>query len=635
VLCARCTRFSQQIAGDPFIELFERGALEQVAVYEDEPFESYFSGNTVQICPVGALTGAQYRFRARPFDLRSTPSVCEHCASGCAQRTDWRRGKVMRRLAGDDPQVNEEWNCDKGRWAFAYASANDRITAPLVRDEEGYLVETSWTEALMRAAEGLRPAIGRTGVLPGGRLTFEDAYAYAKFARTVLRTDDVDFRSRPHSREESEFLAARVAGRTDTTYADISRAPVVLLVGFEPEEESPIVFLRLRKAMRDGLRVASVAPMTSNGLRKAGGTLLRTAPGDEPAVLSALADGNSESAEISGLLRQNGAVILVGERLATVPGGLSAVARLAETTGAQLAWVPRRAGDRGALDAGLLPGLLPGGRALAAAAEIGWTGAPSQPGRDLAGIVEAARTGGLGALVVGAVDPADLPDPQAAIDALETVPFLVSLEIRESEVTARADVVLPVAPAVEKSGSYLNWEGRVRPFPETLVATGSLPDGRVLHVLAEELGIDLGLPDVAAARVELERVGRAHGGRGSGPSYAAGTPAQPERGQALLATWSLLLDAGRLQDGEPHLAGTAKKATAVLNAATAEEIGVSVGQPVTVSTDRGSITLPVSIIDLPDRVVWLPTNSVGSAVRRDLVANAGDVVRLSASGGGR
>jgi NADH-quinone oxidoreductase subunit G len=115
VLCARCTRFSQQVAGDPFIELFERGALEQVAIYEDEPFESYFSGNTTQICPVGALTSAQYRFRARPFDLRSEPSVCEHCASGCAQRTDYRRGKITRRLAGEDPAVNEEWNCDKGR----------------------------------------------------------------------------------------------------------------------------------------------------------------------------------------------------------------------------------------------------------------------------------------------------------------------------------------------------------------------------------------------------------------------------------------------------------------------------------------------------------------------------------------
>ncbi len=130
VLCARCTRFSQQIAGDPFIELFERGALEQVAIYEDEPFQSYFSGNTVQICPVGALTGAAYRFRARPFDLVSTPSACEHCASGCSLRTDWRRGKVLRRLAGEDPAVNEEWNCDKGRWAFTYSTAIDRHHHP-------------------------------------------------------------------------------------------------------------------------------------------------------------------------------------------------------------------------------------------------------------------------------------------------------------------------------------------------------------------------------------------------------------------------------------------------------------------------------------------------------------------------
>lgn len=118
VLCQRCTRFSDEIAGDRFIDLFERSAEEQIGVYPGEPFSSYFSGNTIQICPVGALTGAQYRFRARPFDLVSTPSMCEHCSAGCAQRTDWRRNKVMRRLAGDDPAVNEEWNCDKGRWAF-------------------------------------------------------------------------------------------------------------------------------------------------------------------------------------------------------------------------------------------------------------------------------------------------------------------------------------------------------------------------------------------------------------------------------------------------------------------------------------------------------------------------------------
>src|SRR6266567_1597108 len=149
----------------------ERGADQEIGTAPDTPFHSYFSGNTVQICPVGALTGASYRFRARPFDLQSTPSVCEHCASGCQQRTDWRRGKVLRRLAGADPDVNEEWNCDKGRWAFQYATAKDRLTTPLVRDDEGYLVEASWSEALERAAAGLTEHRGKTGVLTGGRLT--------------------------------------------------------------------------------------------------------------------------------------------------------------------------------------------------------------------------------------------------------------------------------------------------------------------------------------------------------------------------------------------------------------------------------------------------------------------------------
>ncbi|HET9877115.1 MAG TPA: 2Fe-2S iron-sulfur cluster-binding protein, partial [Mycobacterium sp.] len=215
ISCVRCTRFSDQIAGDNFIDVLERGAQQQIGIYGNEPFNSYFSGNTVQICPVGALTGTAYRFRARPFDLVSSPSVCEHCASGCAQRTDHRRGKVMRRLAGDDPAVNDEWNCDKGRFAFTYVTQSDRVTEPLVRDERtGELVPTSWTDALERAAEALREArdTGGVGVLPGGRLTVEDAYAYAKFARVALGTNDVDFRARPHSAEEADFLAHAVAG---------------------------------------------------------------------------------------------------------------------------------------------------------------------------------------------------------------------------------------------------------------------------------------------------------------------------------------------------------------------------------------------------------------------------------------
>jgi NADH-quinone oxidoreductase subunit G len=242
VLCARCTRFSDQIAGDPFIALVERGALQQVGIYEEQPFESYFSGNTVQICPVGALTGAAYRFRSRPFDLVSTPSVCEHCASGCAQRTDHRRGTVLRRMASNDPLVNEEWNCDKGRWAFAYTGVGDRIEFPMVRGSDGELKVVSWRDALAAAAAGLRGATA-SGVLVGGRVSTEDAYAYGKFARTVLGTNDVDFRARPHSAEEADFLASHVVATSpeggSVTYADLEAASTVVLVGLEPEDESP------------------------------------------------------------------------------------------------------------------------------------------------------------------------------------------------------------------------------------------------------------------------------------------------------------------------------------------------------------------------------------------------------------
>ena len=229
VLCARCTRFSEQIASDPFITLNERGALQQVGIYENDPFKYYFSGNTIQICPVGALTGASYRFRARPFDLVSTPSACEHCASGCDMRTDVRRGKTLRRLAGDDPAVNEEWNCDKGRWAFKYITSQNRLTQPLVRNGEGELVAASWPEALAAAAAGL---VGkRAGVIVGGRPTVEDAYGYAKFARIALNTNDIDFRTRVTSDEEANFLASTVVGSA-VQYRDIDVADHVLLVAF-------------------------------------------------------------------------------------------------------------------------------------------------------------------------------------------------------------------------------------------------------------------------------------------------------------------------------------------------------------------------------------------------------------------
>jgi NADH-quinone oxidoreductase subunit G len=639
ISCQRCTRFSLQIAGDPFIEFLERGPRQQIGTSEEVPFQSYFSGNTVQICPVGALTGASYRFRARPFDLRSTDSMCEHCSSGCAQRTDWRRSKVMRRMSGNDPQVNEEWNCDKGRWAFNYATQSDRLISPLARNAAGELVPVSWPDAMERAAQGLAEAADRggVGVLPGGRLTEEDAYAYAKFARVALRTNDVDARVRPLSAEESDFLAAFVAGvgPEHVSYADLESAPAVLFVGFEPEEESPIVFLRLRKSTRKGAtKVWSIAAVGSRGLTKLAGTLIPCRPGAEGEALGALSD------EVAGALGADGALILVGERLASSPGARSAAGALAARTGARLAWVPRRAGERGAVDAGALPTLLPGGRLVTdadarAAVEAVW-GAPipHAPGRDADAIWHAAAEGSLAALLVGAVDPDDAADPALARQALERAGFIVSLEIRHSAVTEHADVVLPVAPVVEKSGRFVNWEGRRRPFELTFNASnaaggsGAVSDARLLDALAEEMDIELDLRTVEAERAELIKLPPVTS-RAQPPSVAASSPAQPGPGEALLATWHELIDAGRMQDGDEYYLGTAKPVRALLSAATAAEVGVDNGEQIAVATDRGVITAPVEIAAMPDRVVWLPTNARGCAVRAALGAQPGAVVKLT------
>ncbi|OAB86319.1 NADH-quinone oxidoreductase subunit G [Janibacter melonis] len=647
VLCARCTRFSDQVAGDPFIALVERGALQQVGIYEEQPFESYFSGNTVQICPVGALTGAAYRFRSRPFDLVSTPTTCEHCASGCSLRTDHRRGTVLRRMAAADPAVNEEWNCDKGRWAFTYATAGDRIELPMIR-EDGQLRVASWREALAAAADGLRAARG-AGVLVGGRVSTEDAYSYAKFARVVLGTNDVDFRARPHSAEEADFLAAHVIGSTPqtggVTYDDLGSASSVVLVGLEPEEESPIVFLRLRRGYRKAkTSVYSVAPLATRGLEKLGGTLIPSAPGTETEVLRALAgEGTTEQmggdafAAARTALREPGTVVLVGERLATVPGALTAAAELAEASGARLAWVPRRAGERGALEAGALPGLLPGGRAATSAADRAEVAAawqterelPDTSGRDTAGMLEAAAIGRLDALLVAGVDVDDIghADGRAALERA----FVVSLEMRPSTVTEHADVVLPIAPHAESEGTFLDWEGRERPFAAALDTT-AMGDHRVLSMLADEMGVFLGTRTVGEVRRELATLPA----RTTVPTSASAPAApvsvpQPGPGQFVLATWHHLLDRGSLQDGEPFLAGTAPTPRALMSPVSAQSLGVVPGDLVTVTGDGVRVTAPVHVTEMVDHVVWLPTRSEGCDLR-SLAARSGAVVTVTPGG---
>jgi len=619
VLCARCTRFSEQIASDAFITLNERGALQQVGIYENDPFKSYFSGNTVQICPVGALTGASYRFRARPFDLVSTPSACEHCASGCDMRTDVRRGKTLRRLAGDDASVNEEWNCDKGRWAFKYVTALDRLTHPLVRNAEGVLVQASWPEALAAAAAGLKGK--RAAVITGGRVTTEDAYGYAKFARIALGTNDIDFRARVTSDEEGNFLAAHVVG-SSATYRDIDVADHVALIAFEPEEESPIVFLRLNKNFKKrGLKVSAVATKQSIAMDKLKAEFVKVAPG-------------AESSAVATLSLTAKSLILVGERASESAGLFSAVAALAAKTGAKIAYIPRRAGERGALEAGALGSLLPGGRPVSdAAARVdiaaawGVSALPTELGRTTTEIISALASNQLDAIVVGGVDAQDLLNSRAALDALKKS-FVVSLEIAPSSITEVADVVLPVAAITEKSGSFLNWEGRARAFDAAVEDSQNRGDVRILSMIADAMGESIMLGTVTAAAREFNQLGKWDGAR------VAFTPVTPVAAKtigtndALLTSWRRLLDMGTLQKGEDNLAGTRRPTVAVISAKRATSIGVTSGDQVRVSNSYGSITIPALVEDIHDDAVWLPRNSFASQTLVSLNAVHGDVVTV-------
>ena len=687
ILCQRCVRFGKEIAGDPFLDLQGRGGGtaptehhhfmgEQVGSFDTavldyfnpqekdnvkagisgpygqegiigslnegdlapndrdvsgRAFASYFSGNIIQICPVGALTSNDYRFRARPFDLVSTASVTEHDASGSAIRVDIRRGEVLRRLAGNDPEVNEEWITDKDRFAFKWSGVQ-RLNTPFVR-ENGQLVPTSWSDALDRVHRALAGLSGdQVGFLPGGRLSFEDAWAWSKFARSVVGSDSIDMRSRSHSEEERSFLASHVAGSgLGVTYSQLENAGQVLLVGLEPEDECGAIFLRMRKATRKGkLRVASLAPMTSRGLAKLSGELLRCAPGTEVEVAAEIREGG-EFADLAS--RLDGGVILVGERASRTPGLLSEVVRLAERTHCRIQWVPRRAGERGGVEAGLLPGLLPFGRPLAsqeARESLAWGEIPAQRGLDATQMLEAAADGRVKALVVGGVDLRDFDDPAAARKALDQVDFLVSLEVRRSEVTDRADVILPVAPPLEKNGTFINWEGRLRPFGQA-IASRSQTDRLVFDALASEFGVDLGLHDLVGLYDQVNPLMQWNGQREEFVPAKASELVEVGQGEALLATHKPMLDAGRLQDGATMLAGSARRPVVFASRATVAGLGIDEGEELTLSTQRGSITLPLQFADLPDGVVWVPECSQGSIVHESL-GNFGSSVTLSAKG---
>jgi len=622
VLCARCTRFSAEVAGDPFIELFERGSLEQVAVYEDEPYKSHFSGNVVQICPVGALTSPSYRFQARPFDLSSAEAVCNHCASGCNLRVDARRGLVTRQLARDNDEVNQAWNCDRGRYGFAYAQSPKRVLIPHVA-EGGKLRTASWSEALRRATDAIRAGRGRgAGVLVGGHLSDQDAYAMQKLARVTLHSNNVDARSWPGSAAETAVTGA-LAGTIGPTYADLDGAAAVVVVDLDPHEESPILFLRLRAAaLRKNAPVPVVAVGARPGRLAEFATVVATVPGGQADALGRIGKGQGDAGKLlreAAKARHGGVVVLAGWR-AAASGGLAGAARLASALGGRLAWVPRRAGDRGALDAGARPDLLPGGRAVDdadARRELGeaWGAElPAEPGLDAPGMLRAAADGELGLLVLAGVDLVRDHGPRELVERALANAFVIAVDHELNETTRHAEVLLPGVVHAETDGTFTDWEGRVQ---GTRHAVGVGGAAQTVWELADQLslrlGLDLGLGNLDAVVAETARWrARPEAGAVTPADVPTAEPAElggPEDG-LVLVTYPLLLDGASLLARAADLNRETEAAFCELHPDDAERLGLADGSRAALDFGDGAdAELPVRLsAGIAPGSVFVPSN---------------------------
>ncbi|MEX2563280.1 MAG: NADH-quinone oxidoreductase subunit G [Nitriliruptoraceae bacterium] len=624
VLCARCTRFADQIAGDPFIELLERSALEQVAIYEDEPFNSYFSGNIIQICPVGALTSTSYRFKARPFDVVTAPSVCDHCSAGCTLTVQSRRGEIQRQLARTNMAVNEAWNCDKGRFGFAHVTAPTRLTEPMVR-EDGQLRPASWSEALTVASRALSRArteangTSRVAVLTGGRLADEDAYVVSKYARSVLGTDNVDHRTRFAPGSELDEVLAAVGGTATAGYGDIEQADVIVVAGSDTEEEVPIVHLRVRKAWRNGkARIVVVGPHLGT-LASMAWRHVAADPGGEGAVLAGLARGEGPDDVVEALRDAKAPAILIGERAGA--GSLAAGSAIVDEYGGAMAWLPRRAGARAAVEAGLLAGALPGGRRLEDAADRDavikvWGGSlPAARGHDLSAILEVAAAGEIDVLHLIGVDlMVDAASTALAEKALAKVPVVIAQDLAmTATVAAHADVVLPASARQERTGTATNFEGRAQRFDRAVDGPGLVRDDwDIVRQLAAMLGRDLRADDLDMIRAEMERVGRRSEPHAFPQDVDAEVvdPSTLNDDEFVVLARALLLDRGTMLTGADDLLATARGSLALIAPSDADAVGIADGAEIEVAANGATMRLTAQIVtDVVPGTVVVPANS--------------------------
>jgi NADH-quinone oxidoreductase subunit G len=529
ILCYRCVRFSQEVSEDYQLVLLERGAHSYVATFDGHPYVAPFSGNIVELCPVGALTSRPYRFRARPWDIEGAGSVCTLCPAQCNVTVTVRDERALRVLARQNDEVDDGWLCDKGRFAYQSFHVDERITEPLVRDGLG-LRPASWERALEVAAAGLGRAGAQAAALAGAHTTNEEGFLLGTLLRAGLGSPHID--SRRASSLQLDLHRALGAPQLQAKVSDLEFAHAVLVIAADPVNDAPILDLRLRKGIRrHGLKLAVASPGPSS-LDPSAAAAIRIAPGAGAVFVAALSAELKGSADAERLARESGTdpgelrelaallrgaaaeeadgeapkrevVILWGERLAAGPNGeagVRALLEIAETLGldgvegAGLLEIPTASNGRGLREAGALPNAGPG------------LSEPATVGRDARAIAEGLAADELTALYLLHCDPLrDLPDAELWARALAGASTVIAHASFLTEgIREYADVVFPAEVYAEKEGTIVHPDGRIQRLRPAIAHPGSVrSEWQILVEIAARVGLELDILSGSAASQRL------------------------------------------------------------------------------------------------------------------------------------
>ncbi len=496
IQCARCVRFQEEIVDDPVIRFHNRGRSLEIVTMSDPGFDSYWSGNTTDICPVGALTTSDFRFGARPWELTPVASVCPHTPVGSNITFSTRRevkagGKtvIKRVMPRQNEAVNEIWIDDKSRFAYHFSDAPDRLTKPMIR-KDGELVEAEWDEALALVAEKLG-GLDVVAGLTGDRLSNEDLFMFQKLFRKGLKSNNIDLAQRPLSGGD---VVAQVGITSGSNLLDLGAGDAVLVVASDLHEEAPVWWLRVKQAAERGAKVVVINPYATR-LDKSATQVMTVLPGELLATVNQLVNMAKVETDASDNEIVTTAQMLSGaENLVIFYGSLGlasaetdVLARLlgnlltiqngsshAGKTNSGLIAVWPHNNTQGAWDVGLHPALLPGYKPA------------KETGLDAGAIAAGVQDGSVKGLFVVGTDPVG----DGLLADKGQLEFLVVQELFMTETAVLADVVLPAQSWAEREGTFTSGERRVqRYYPAIPVLGESRADWQILAQIGEKLGM--------------------------------------------------------------------------------------------------------------------------------------------------